>query len=276
VLACEPEWAALVREIAGDKASVNSATTALQDSHRIEARPSLIARMRTADLVVCTGSGLEIGWLPLLLTQAGNPRVQPGNPGYFEASRYVARIEIPAAIDRAQGDIHPGGNPHIQTDPRNIAKVAEAVMERLIRLDAANAQAYRTRGNLFLDRWRAAIQRWEQQAAPLRGVPIVVDHNDWSYLANWIGLREIGSLEPKPGIPPTSTHLAELVSRMQRDPAKIIIYAAYNSPKPAGFLSERTKIPAVMLPLTVGGSDAAKDLFGLFDDTIARLLAAVK
>lgn len=276
VFACESEWAALVREIAGDKAAVSSATTALQDSHRVEARPSLIARMRTADLVVCTGSDLESGWLPVLLSQAGNARVQPGKPGYLEASQHVARIEIPASIDRAQGDIHPGGNPHIHTDPRNIAKVAEAVIERLIQLDPTNAPAYRTRGKLFLERWRAAIQRWEQQAAPLRGVPIVVYHKDWSYFSKWLGLREVGSLEPKPGIPPTSAYLADLVSRMQREPAKIIIYAAYNSPKPAAFLSERTRIPAVMLPFTVGGSDAAKDLFGLFDDTIARLLAAVK
>jgi len=276
VFACEPEWAALVREIAGDKATVSSATTALQDPHRIEARPSLIARMRTADLVVCSGAELEIGWLPLLLTQAGNARIQPGNPGYLEASQYVTRIEIPASFDRSQGDIHPGGNPHIQTDPRNITKVAEAVIERLVQLDAANAQAYRTRGKMFLDRWRAAIQRWEQRAAPLRGVPIVVYHKDWSYFRDWIGLREVGSLEPKPGIPPTSAHLAELVNRMQREPAKIIIYSAYSSPKAAEFLSERTRIPAVMLPYTVGGSDAAKDLFGLFEDTITRLLAAAK
>ncbi|MBI4293343.1 MAG: zinc ABC transporter substrate-binding protein [Betaproteobacteria bacterium] len=276
VFTCQSEWASLVREIAGDKAAVSSATTAAQDSHRVEARPSLIARMRSADLVVCTGSDLEIGWLPVLLSQAGNARVQPGNPGYLEASQYVARIEIPATIDRSHGDIHPGGNPHIHTDPRNIAKVAEALIERLTQLDAANAPTYRSRGKSFLARWRSAIQRWEQQAAPLRGVPIVVYHKDWSYFIKWLGLREVGSLEPKPGIPPTSAYLAELVGRMQREPAKIIIYAAYNSPKPAQFLAERTRIPEVMLPFTVGGSEAAKDLFGLFDDTMARLLAVVK
>lgn len=276
IFTCQAEWAALAREIAGDKASVSSATTAFQDSHRIEARPSLIARVRTADLIVCTGADLESGWLPLLLRQAGNAKVQPGNPGYLEAAQYVARIEVPKVLDRAQGDIHPGGNPHVHTDPRNIARVAEALVERLARLDPANSPAYGTRGKSFLERWRAAIQRWERRAAPLKGVPVVVDHADWGYMRDWLGFREVGYLEPKPGIPPTSAHLAELVSRMQREPAKVIVYAAYNNPKAAQFLSERTKIPAVMLPFTVGGSDAAKDLFGLFDDTIARLLGSLK
>jgi zinc/manganese transport system substrate-binding protein len=137
VFACEPEWASLAQELGGDKVSVVSATTARQDPHHIEARPSLIARMRAADLVVCSGSELEIGWLPLLLTQSGNGRVQPGSPGYLEASRYVLRLEVPTALDRSMGDVHPGGNPHIQTDPRNIAKVAKVLAERLAQLDAA-------------------------------------------------------------------------------------------------------------------------------------------
>src|SRR4249920_1873478 len=127
VFACEPEWGALAQELGGDKVSVYSATTALQDPHRIEARPSLIARIRSADLLICSGSELEIGWLPLLLTQSGNSKIQLGAPGYLEASRYVAKLDVPKVIDRALGDIHPGGNPHVQTDPRNIAKVAAAL-----------------------------------------------------------------------------------------------------------------------------------------------------
>jgi len=276
VLACEPEWGALVQALAGDKASVSSATTALQDVHHLEARPSLIARARNADLVVCTGSDLEVGWLPMLLRQSGNAQIQPGRPGYLEASQFVPRLDIPKMLDRAFGDIHPAGNPHIHLDPRNIARVAEVLRDRLILLDPANAEAYKTRSGAFLVRWREAIPRWEAKAAPLRGLTMVVYHKNMSYLSAWLGLREVGSLEPKPGIPPTAAHLADLVARMQAEPAKVIVYVAYNNPQAAEFLSGRTRIPAVMLPYTVGGSDAAKDLFGLFDDTLARLLAVLK
>jgi zinc/manganese transport system substrate-binding protein len=276
VFACEPEWAALAQELGGDKVSVFSAVTPLQDPHRLEARPSLIARMRNADLVICSGSELEIGWLPLLFTQGGNERVQPGSPGYIEASQFVVRLEIPKVVDRALGDIHPSGNPHVHLDPRNIAKVGEVVTERFEQIDAANADSYRARGEAFNKRWQEAMQKWRQQAAPLKGIPIVVYHKDMSYFINWAGMREAGSLEPKPGIPPTPTHLAELVERMKRSPAKAVVYSPYNNPGAAQFLSERANIPVVPLPFTVGGTPRAKDLFGLFDDTIERLLAVSK
>jgi len=276
IFACEQEWAALAQELAGDKASVYPATTALQDVHKVEARPSLIARVRSADLLICSGSELEVGWLPLLLTQSGNAKIQPGSEGYFEASQFVPKLEIPKVVDRALGDVHPSGNPHVHLDPRNIARVAEVLTERFVQLDPANADTYKARGISFRERWRAALSRWEQQAARLKGVPVVVYHKDMSYFINWSGMREAGSLEPKPGLPPTPTHLAELVERMKREPAKVVVYSAYNSPRAAEFLSERTKIPSVMLPFTVGGTDRAKDLFGLFDDTIGRLLATVK
>jgi len=276
VFTCEPEWASLAQELGGDKVSVYSATTALQDPHRIEARPSLIARIRSADLLICSGSELEIGWLPLLLTQSGNSKIQLGTPGYLEASQYVAKLEIPKVIDRALGDIHPGGNPHIHTDPRNIAKVALVLEERLVQLDPANAETYHSKTKAFLSRWQAAIARWEKQAAPLRGVPIVQHHKAFTYFINWTGMREVATLEPKPGIPPTPSHLAELLDLMKTQPAKVIVYSSYDSPQAAQFLSERSKIPAVMLPFTVGGTDKAKDLFGFFDDMIARLLEAVK
>lgn len=272
VFACEPEWASLAQELGGGKVSVVSATTARQDPHHIEARPSLIARMRNADLVVCSGSDLEIGWLPLLLTQSGNSRVQPGSSGYLEASRYVLKLEVPTAVDRSMGDVHPGGNPHIHTDPRNIAKVARVLVERLMQLDAANAATYRSRAESFDKRWSEAIARWEKQAAPLKGVPLVPHHKSFTYLINWLGMREVGDLEPKPGIPPTTSHLAELVDQMKQAPAKMIVYSSYDDPKAAQFLSQRTGIPSVMLPFTVGGSDRAKDLVGYFDDLVARLL----
>lgn len=276
IFACEPEWAALAQELAGDKVKITSATTALQDVHHVEARPSLIARARNADLIVCTGAELEIGWLPLLLSQSGNKQIQPGQPGYLEASASVAKVEVPQLLDRSQGDVHPAGNPHIHLDPRNIAKVGEALTARLTQLDAANAETYKARATAFQKKWREATQKWEQESAPLKGVAVVVYHKDLSYLLRWLGMRDLASLEPKPGVPPTTGHLSELLAKLLREPAKMILRSAYSDPKAAAWLSERAKIPAVTLPYTVGGNEQAKDLFGLFDDTIQRLLAAAK
>jgi zinc/manganese transport system substrate-binding protein len=274
VLACEPEWGALVNELAGDKARIYVATTAQQDPHQVQARPALIARARSADLLVCTGAELEVGWLPLLLSQGANPNIQVGQPGYFEAARQVALLEVPRVLDRSLGDVHAAGNPHIQLDPRNIAKVADALTERMAQIVPADAEAFRARNRDFQTRWSAAIKRWEAQAAPLKGMPIVVYHKNVSYLEAWLGLKEVGTLEPLPGIPPTPSHLAELIAKLRADPAKAIVYAAYQSPQAAQFVSEQVKVPAVVIPFTVGGDDRAKDLFALFDDTIARLLEA--
>jgi zinc/manganese transport system substrate-binding protein len=276
VMACEPEWGALVQELAVDKASVYTATTALQDPHHIQARPSLIAAVRNADLLVCTGAELEIGWLPVMLRQSGNPKVQPGQPGYFEAAEFVSKLEIPTRLDRADGDVHAAGNPHIQTDPRNIALVADALTKRLTQIDPANTSFYQSRYQDFAARWKSAMQRWEKDAAPLRGMPIVAQHKAYPYLENWLGLNELATLEPKPGVEPTSAHLAEVLALLQRQPAKLIIRSAYNDSRGADWLAEHAKIPAVVLPFTVGGSDRAKDLFGLFDDTIAQLLKGAK
>lgn len=276
IFACEPEWAALAQELGGDKVKVTSATTALQDVHRVEARPSLIARARNAHLLVCTGAELEIGWLPLLLSQSGNRQIQPGQAGFLEAAASVTKMEAPQLLDRSQGDVHPAGNPHIHLDPRNIAKVGEALTARLLQLDAANAESYKARATVFQKKWREASQKWEAQAAPLNGIAVVVYHKDLSYLLRWLGMREVGSLEPKPGVPPTTGHLSELLAKLQREPAKMILRSAYADPKAAVWLSERAKLPAVTLPYTVGGNEQAKDLFGLFDDSIQRLLAAIK
>ena len=276
IFACTPEWGALAKELGGDKVSVYTATTALQDPHRIEARPSLIARGRSADLVACTGAELEIGWLPLVQQQSGNARIQSGQPGYFEAADFVALIEKPARLDRSLGDIHAAGNPHIHLDPRNVAEVAAGLGERMAVLDAKEAQHYRERTKAFLDRWREATARWEKQAAPLKGFPLVVHHKTLSYLVAWLGMREVGALEPKPGLPPSTASLTELLARLKQAPAKAVVRAAYEDPRPSEWLAQRAAIPAVMLPYTVGGSDQAKDLFSLYDDTLARLLAVAK
>jgi len=274
IFATVPEWAALAQEIGGDKVKVYSATNALQDPHHVEARPSLIARARSADLVVATGAELEVGWLPLVIQQAGNPKVRPGQPGYFEAASFVALLCKPTRLDRAEGDVHPAGDPHIQTDPRNIARAAGELASRMDQLDPANAAFYQSRQKQFAERWSAAIAKWEKQAAPLKGAPIVVQHKAFTYLEAWLGLREIAALEPKPGVEPTTSHLAEVLETLQRTPAKMVIRAAYQSPRASEWIAERAKITAVALPFTVGGTDGAKDLFGLFDDTIARLLKA--
>jgi zinc/manganese transport system substrate-binding protein len=271
VFATLPEWGALVEELGGDKVKVYVATNALQDAHHVEAKPSLIARARTADLVVATGAELEIGWLPLVTQQAGNPAIQPGKPGYFEAAQYVTLLEKPTRLDRAEGDVHPGGNPHIQTDPRNIARVAAPLSDRLAQLDAPNAAYYRDRYRAFSERWNAAIAKWEKEAAPLKGVPIVVQHKAFTYMEAWLGLNEIAALEPKPGVEPTTAHLAEVLALLQRQPAKMVIRAAYQSGRASEWIAEHAKINPVVLAFTVGGDEQAKDLYGLFDDTIARL-----
>jgi zinc/manganese transport system substrate-binding protein len=272
VLATVPEWGALAEELGGDKVKVYVATTAMQDPHRIEARPSLIARARGADLVVATGAELEVGWLPLVLQQAANAKVRPGTPGYFEATQAVPMLGKPTKLDRAEGDIHPQGDPHIQGDPHNIARVAEALAARMAQLDGANAAHYQARAKQFLERWNAAIAKWELAAAPLKGVPVVVQHKAFTYLIAWLGMKEVASLEPKPGMEPTTAHLSEVLSLLEQHPAKMVLRAAYQADRPSQWLAQRAKIAPVMLPFTVGGTEGAKDLFGLYDDTVQRLL----
>ena len=272
VFATVPEWGALTEELGGDKVKVYTATNALQDPHHVEAKPSLIARARAADLVVATGAELEIGWLPLVTQQAGNPKVQAGKPGYFEAAPLVAMTEKPTRLDRAEGDVHPLGNPHIQTDPRNIARVAGPLSARLAELDPPNAAYYQARYKAFAERWSAAIGRWEREAAPLKGVPVLVQHKGFPYLVDWLGMKEIAALEPKPSVEPTIAHLSEVLDTVQHQPVKMVIRAAYQSDRASQWIAERARINVVALPFTVGGDDAAKDLFGLFDDTIQRLL----
>ncbi|MFZ5503241.1 MAG: metal ABC transporter substrate-binding protein [Pseudomonadota bacterium] len=276
VFACEPEWAALTQQLAGDKTSIYTATSALQDPHHIEARPSLIAKARRANLVICTGAGLEAAWLPLVLRESGNRAIQPGSDGYFEASSVVQMLEIPTRLDRGDGDVHALGNPHIQTDARNFLPIADALIKRLIQLDPANTLYYRQQIAAFKQRWHAAINRWEEQAAPLQGVAFVAQHQGFPYLSRWLGLRQVATLEAKPGIEPSAAHLGKILADLQQRPARMVLRAAYQSDRPAAWIAERAKIPVVTLPYTVGGSSQASDLFTLFDDTIQHLLAGLK
>jgi zinc/manganese transport system substrate-binding protein len=274
IFACEPEWAALANEIGGTEVNTYSATTALQDPHYIQARPSLIARVRNADLVICSGAQLEIGWLPALLRKANNRDVLPGTNGYLEASAHVLRLDATGDVDRSKGDIHPRGNPHIQTDPHNIAAVASALHRQLVLLDPENAATYESGFIDFSERWEKAISGWEERAAVLRGTRVITHHKSWVYLEQWLGLVEVANLEAVPGLPPTATHLSRLTSQFSDGGADVIIYSPYQDSKAADWLSDRTDITAVVLPLTVGGTDNATDLFAVFDDIIDRLLGA--
>lgn len=274
VFACEPEWGALVRALGAEDVDVYEATTALQDVHKIQARPSLIARYRQADLVVCTGAEMEIGWLPALAAKANNGRVRPGQPGYFEASGVVPMLEVPATLDRAHGDVHPYGNPHIQTGPESIGLVAGALTARLALLDPAHADGYRARGKAFAARWAAALEGWRERVRPLRGVAVVSNHRSWVYLYAFTGLHEVATLEPKPGIPPSGAHLEQVLARLEQEPARMVIHASYQDRRPADWLAARAGIPLVELPFSVGGAPGADDLFSFYEVIFTRLLAA--
>jgi zinc/manganese transport system substrate-binding protein len=274
IFACEPEWAALAKEIGQSGVTVFSATTALQDPHYIQARPSLIAKVRNADLVICSGAELEIGWLPNLLQKANNRSVLPGNDGYLEASSFVVRLSATGSVDRAQGDIHPLGNPHIQTNPHNIASVAEALGKRMILLDPGNEAEHEAGLSEFLGRWHEAIMVWETKAEPLRGARVITHHKSWVYLERWLGIEEVANLEAIPGLPPTAAHLSKLTHQFDSGGADFIIRSPYQDGRPSEWLSEKTGIPQLLLPLTVGGTDEAQDLYSLFDEIIDRLLRA--
>jgi len=275
IFACEPEWAALADELGGDMVKTNSATNALQDPHYVQARPSLISQVRRADLIICSGAQLEIGWLPMLLQKGNNREVLPGTNGFLEASQYVKRLDVAVNTDRSQGDVHPQGNPHIQTNPHNIRLVADEMSKRMALLDADNSETYQQRLQDFQQRWNNAITGWEQRGAALQGKRVIAHHKSWIYLEDWLGLEEVATLEAVSGVPPTANHLASLLDRFaDSNDADFIIRAPFQSEKPSVWLSERTGIPALLLPLTVGGTDEATDLFKLFDNILDRLLNA--
>ena len=276
VFACEPEWASLADELGGERVKSYSATTAYQDPHHIEARPSLIAKVRRADLLICSGADLEVGWLPLLQRQASNAKVLPNSLGYFEASAVVERLDIPVKVDRSMGDVHAAGNPHVHLDPRRIQTIAKALQTRLIKIDPAGKDHYQQRYENFKHRWQKAINKWQQQANPLKGTRMVVHHRDWVYLFDWLGIEIAGALEPKPGLPTTLSHLTSLKKMLIEKPAKMIVHTSYQNPRGAKRLSELTGVPVVQLPYTVGGAEQVTDLFSLFDITLQKLMGSAE
>ncbi len=272
VFACEPEWASLAEAVGGTYVKVYTATHAGQDPHYIRARPSLIARMRQADLVICSGAGLEVGWLPILLQKAGNAGVQPGSLFNLPAAELVPVLEKPERVDRSMGDVHPEGNPHVHLNPHNILIVAETLNQRLQALDPANAAAFQRQYMDFSGRWQSAIARWEEQASILKGKRIITHHKAWSYLIDWLELDLVNTLEAKPGIPPNTGHLEALLQQVKDGPVLAIIRTPYAPDDGSEWLAGKTGIPAFVLPYTVGGSDEALDLFALFEHTIQRLV----
>ncbi len=275
VFATVPEWGALAEELGGDQVKVYVATNALQDPHRVQARPSLLARARSAQLMLATGADLEVGWLPLLQRDAGNPKILPGAPGMFEASQYVQLQGVPASVDRSMGDVHAAGNPHIQTDPRNFLPVARALTERLMLLDSVNSSFYQDRLRGFLFKWQANIDRWTASAQPLRGEKIWVQHDGFLYLNDWLGLVQVGTLEPSPGVDPSVAHLGSVLQRQSQLKGRMIITSAYAGDAASKWFSDKANVPLVVLPFTVGGNKEATTLETFFENTVARLLRAL-
>ena len=271
VLACEPEWAALAEEIGGDDVTVHSATHGRQDAHYIRARPSLIAKVRRAKILFCSGADLEVGWLPVLLERGGGRIVQPGQPGHIMAADHVEVLERPEVLDRSLGDIHPGGNPHVHLDPRNIPILAEVLTERLEQVDPERAEGYRQRLASFRTRWADAMAGWQERVAALRGMKVIVYHKAWVYLLRWAELDRVAVLERVSGVPPAAAHLVEVLQQVRNSGARGILRAPHEPGDASEWLSGKTGIPVVELPFTVGGRPEATDLFSLFDSTLSML-----
>jgi zinc/manganese transport system substrate-binding protein len=275
VFACEPEWAALVRQLA-PAADVRSATHARQDPHHTEARPSLIAMLRRADLAVCTGGELEAGWLPVLQQRSGNSRVQTGAPGMLELADHLTLLNPQPGASRLEGDVHAAGNPHVQLDPRRMLQAATLIAARLERMDPTQRDAYRSRLAAFQATWQARISQWERRAAPLRGLRVVSQHTTFAYLWDWLGIEQVADLEPKPGVPPTPSHLQKVLTSVRSAPPRAVVVSAYQDSRGAQWLAQQLGgAPWVLqLPSTVTDEAPTETLHGLYDHLIDRLLAA--
>ena len=254
VFVCEPEWGALVKAL-HPSAQVFSATTHLQDPHHIEARPSLIAQLRQADLAVCTGAGLEVGWLPMLQARSGNAKVQDGQPGMFYAAKFVKLIgQYEGVITPFSGDVHPEGNPHFHTDPHRLLQVATALRDRLIQLNPSEENSITAQHAQFSQALTDRLSGWEAKAARLKGKSVLTQHATFGYLWDWLSIKSIGDLEPKPGMPPTPKHLERLRAQMSQSAAQAIIIAQHHDKRPAQWLVQQQatgKTPLVILPATV-------------------------
>jgi zinc/manganese transport system substrate-binding protein len=269
VVATYPWIGELVREVGKDRVSLYVIAKGTEDPHFVVPKPSHIAKMRDADLLIVQGASLEEGFLPPLLQQSNNPKIQPGRQGYLDLSQFVELIEKPVNISRAMGDVHPEGNPHYQLDPHNIPPLAKTIAERLCQLDSPNCAYYR--GNLedFLKRWNAKLTEWDREFAKLKGIKVIQYHKLYDYLLQRYGMVLVGTLEPLPGIPPTGKHIEGLISQAQG--VKFILQDVYHEKRTAQFVAQRLNAKVVILPHEVGAVPEAKDLFSLFDEILRRL-----
>lgn len=271
IFACEPHWQALAQELGGDKVETFSATNPHQDPHYIEARPSLIAKARQADILFCTGAQLEVGWLPAIVSKSGNSNIANQSSRAFFATKQVTLLEIPEKVDRSQGDVHKDGNPHIHNNPYKLLDIAQAFSQVLIHVDSENTSYYRNRLDNFTTLWNTQISRLEEQAQALHGKKAIVHHRNWVYLFDWLGIEIVEELEPKAGVPPTISHLHTLINTAKTQQVDFIVYSNYQNPKGATWLSEKTGIKSIELPYTIAVNDNATNLFTWMQDIIDRL-----
>ena len=275
IVTATTDMAALAQEVGGDRVSVESIAKGYQDPHFVEAKPSFLLKLRQADLLIVVGLQLEIGWLPPLITQSGNPRIQVGAPGYLDASQFAAILDIPAGpVTRAEGDVHPLGNPHYWLDPDNGRRIAKGIAGKLAEMDAADSSYFQQRFQDFDKRLTAAEQKWDTEIKPYRGRKVVTYHRSFPNFAKHFGLNVIGYVEPRPGIPPTPSHTIELIGLMKRENCKVILVEPYFDLKTPNSIGRETGAKVVVYLPSVGGEKDVTDYFKLFDYDIDLLIKA--
>lgn len=272
------DLAAITREITGDLADVESIARSSQDAHAIQAKPSFMRKLNRADLLIYTGLDLEVGWLPLLIQGARNPKVTAGGLGHLDASTSIDRIleKHEGPVDRSMGDVHPEGNPHYLLNPRNGLRVAEAIKARLIDVRPADSEVFEKNYQAFRDDLETRIAGWERAANPFRGQSIVTYHKQWEYLADWLGLQIAGNVEAKPGISPSPGHVAALTDRMQTGNIRLIVSAAYNNTKGAQRIADRVGAAHLILPVSPAGQGSTARYAGFFEHIVTRLAEALQ
>ena len=277
VVTTTSDLASIVSEVGGDKIAVESLARGYQDPHFVEAKPSFVLKLNKADLLVVVGRDLEIGWLPALINQARNARIQPGADGYFDASLTAKILDLPTGqLTRAMGDVHPLGNPHYWLDPENGRAIAKAVQAKLSQKDPANAPYYAQRAADFDRRLSEAQQRWKSMMAPYKGIKIVTYHRSWANFADAFGIEVIGYVEPKPGIPPTPQHTLDVIQAMRTQQVKLIIVEPYFDLKTPNSIASQTGAKVLVLPPSVGGVAQASDYLRLFETEVSMLVDAIK
>jgi zinc/manganese transport system substrate-binding protein len=275
VVTSTTDMAALTQEVGGDKVNVESIAKGYQDPHFVEAKPSFLLKLRQADLLISVGLQLEIGWLPPLITQSGNPRIQVGAPGYLDASQFAEILEIPqGTVTRAEGDVHPLGNPHYWLDPDNGRRIARGIAGKLSDLDPEDAAYFQQRIQDFDKRLTAAEQKWDSEMKPYRGRKLVTYHRSFPNFAKHFGLDVIGYVEPRPGIPPTPSHTLELIQLMKRDNCRVVLVEPYFDLKTPQSIGRQTAAQVVVYLPSVGGEKQVTNYFELFDYDIALLIKA--